>query len=271
VIRKAFFVVFLAGAMSFVMGPPAWEVVTSLKPTAELDSLPPVLPHPPTLEHYRLVFEGRPFGQYILNSAVVAVLTTLLSLLLGAPCSYALTRFKVRGGTAVLFGFLAISMVPAIALVGPLYLSVRALGLRDTWWGLVAADTVFVLPLVVWILATFFRALPADLERAARVDGATALETFLYVALPLAVPGVVASAILALIFAWNEFLFALAFTSSPRAQTVPVGIALFPGLNEMPWGEIAAGSLVASAPIFLMVFAFQRRLLQGITAGAVKG
>jgi multiple sugar transport system permease protein len=161
--------------------------------------------------------------------------------------------------------------VPPIAIVSPLYLAIRALGLRDTWWALVAADTVFVLPLTIWILATFFRDLPPDLERAARVDGATALGAFVHVVLPVAAPGVAASAILAFIYAWNEFLFALVFTSSPRAQTVPVGIALFPGLTEMPWGQLAAASLIAAAPVLLLVLVFQRHIVQGLTAGAVKG
>jgi ABC-type glycerol-3-phosphate transport system permease component len=255
----------------FVLLPPLWEVVTSLKPNSELGTLPPLLPHSPTLAAYRAVFEGRPFGRYIVNSAIVAVATTLLSLLLGAPASYALMRLRVRGAAAILFAFLGVSMVPAVSLVGPLYLGIRSLGLRDTWWGLVLADTVFVLPLTVWVLATFFRALPPDLERAARMDGATALQTFVHVALPVCGPAVAAAAILAFIFAWNEFLFALSFTSSPAAQTVPVGIALFPGLHEMPWGEIAAGSLIGSAPVLILVFLFQKRIVEGVTAGAVKG
>jgi len=267
--RTTFLFATLVGA--FLLLPPLWEVVTSLKSPLELGTLPPLLPHPPTLEPYRAVFRGRPFGRYIVNSAVVAIATTLFSLLLGAPASYALTRLRVRGGSAILFGFLGVSMIPAVSLVGPLYLAIRSLGLRDTWWGLVLADTVFVLPLTVWVLATFFRGLPPDLERAARIDGATALETFLYVALPVCGPAVAAASILAFIFAWNEFLFALSFTSSQAAQTVPVGIALFPGLHEMPWGEIAAGSLIGSSPVLLLVFLFQRRVVEGVTAGAVKG
>jgi multiple sugar transport system permease protein len=269
--RRFGFALLLAAALAFLLAPPAWQLVTSLKPQDQLGSLPPVLPHPPSLEHYRAVFEGRPFYRYILNSAVVAFGTTLLALVLGAPAAYALARLELRGARTLLFAFLAVSMVPPIAIVSPLYLAIRALGLRDTWWGLIAADTVFVLPLTIWILATFFAELPPDLERAARVDGATALGAFVHVAMPVAAPGVAASAILAFIYAWNEFLFALVFTSSPAAQTVPVGIALFPGLHEMPWGQLAAASLIASAPVLALVFFFQKRIVQGITAGAVKG
>jgi len=270
-LRRLAFVLSFTAALVFLLAPPAWQLVTSLKPQGQLALLPPLLPHPPTLEHYRLVFEGRPFGRYILNSAVVALGTTLLALLLGSPAAYGLARLDLPGARSVLFLFLAVSMVPPIAIVSPLYLAIRALGLRDTWWGLIGADTAFVLPLTIWILATFFRDLPPDLERAARVDGATALGAFLHVALPVAAPGLAASAILAFIFAWNEFLFALVFTSSPAAQTVPVGIALFPGLQEMPWAQIAAASLIASAPVLALAFVFQRRIVQGLTAGAVKG
>jgi multiple sugar transport system permease protein len=269
--RRPVFGLLVAAMLTFLLAPPAWQLITSMKPQSQLGSLPPVLPHPPTLEHYRSVFEGRPFGRYILNSAAVAMGTTVFALGLGAPAAYALARLNLPGAAPLLFAFLAVSMVPPIAIVSPLYLAIRALGLRDTWWGLMAADTVFVLPLTIWILATFFEDLPPDLERAARVDGATALGAFLHVALPVAAPGVAAAAILAFIFAWNEFLFALVFTSSPAAQTVPVGIALFPGLHEMPWGQLAAASLLASLPVLALVLVFQRRIVQGITAGAVKG
>lgn len=270
-VRRLGFVAVLAMALAFLLAPPAWQLITSLKPQGELGSLPPLLPEQPTLEQYRSVFEGRPFGRYILNSAVVATLTMALALILGAPAAYALARLPLRGSGALLFGFLIVAMFPPISIVSPLYLGIRAVGLRDTWWALVAADTTFTLPLTIWILSTFFREIPRDLIRAARVDGATVWQAFFFVALPAAAPGLAAAAILAFVFAWNEFLFALIFTSSPAAQTVPVGIALFPGLNEMPWGEIAAASLIASAPVLVLILVFQRRIVQGLTAGAVKG
>lgn len=268
--RRTRVMLLLALALAFLLAPPTWQLVTSLKPTEQLGRLPPLLPHPPVGDHYRAVFEGRPFGRYIVNSLVVASLTMLLGLGLGAPAAYALTRLGLRRAHLILFAFLAVSMFPPVAIVSPLYLAVRALGLRDTWWGLILADTVFVLPLTVWLLATFFREIPRDLLWAARVDGATEWQTFSRVALPAAAPGVAAAGILAFVYAWNEFLFALVFTSSPAAQTVPVGIALFPGVHEMPWGEIAAASLIASAPVLILVLFFQRRIVQGLTAGAVK-
>lgn len=270
-IRRLGFLAALVTALVFLLAPPAWQLVTSLKPQQELGSLPPILPQEPTLAQYRSVFEGRPFGRYILNSAIVASLTMVLAISLGAPAAYALARLPLRGSGMLLFGFLVVAMFPPISIVSPLYLGIRAVGLRDTWWALVAADTTFTLPLTIWILSTFFREIPRDLIRAARVDGATVWQAFLLVALPAAAPGVAAAAILAFVFAWNEFLFALIFTSSPAAQTVPVGIALFPGLSEMPWGQIAAASLIASAPVLSLILLFQRRIVHGLTAGAVKG
>ncbi|MFQ5792099.1 MAG: carbohydrate ABC transporter permease [Acidobacteriota bacterium] len=260
----------LALALAFLLAPPVWQMLTSLKSQEQLGVLPPLLPDPPTAAHYHSVFEGRPFGRYILNSAVVASLTMLLALALGAPAAYALARLPLPGAGWVLFGFLGVAMFPPVSIVSPLYLAIRALGLRDSWWGLVVADTTFVLPLTIWILSTFFLDVPRDLLRAARVVGATTVQAFFHVARPVAAPGLAASAILAFVFAWNEFLFALVFTSSPAAQTVPVGIALFPGLHEMPWGEIAAASLIASAPVLVLILVFQRRIVQGLTAGAVR-
>jgi multiple sugar transport system permease protein len=260
----------LALALGFLLAPPLWQLITSLKPRAQLGVLPPLLPQPPTAAHYESVFEGRPFSRYILNSAAVAFCTMLLALGLGAPAAYALARLPLAGARFILLGFLTVAMFPPVAIVSPLYLGVRAAGLRDTWWALIAADTTFVLPLTIWLLATFFREIPRDLVSAARVDGASTWGAFRHVILPVAAPGLAASAIFAFVFAWNEFLFALVFTSSPKAQTVPVGIALFPGLQEMPWGELAAASLIASAPVLLLILLFQRRIVQGLTAGAVK-
>jgi multiple sugar transport system permease protein len=269
-LRRLGWTAVLLAALGFLLAPPTWQLITSLKPQDELGTLPPLLPKEPTLEQYRSVFEGRPFGRYIFNSAIVASFTMILAIAFGAPAAYALARLPLRGAGFLLFGFLVVAMFPPISIVSPLYLGIRAVGLRDTWWALIAADTTFTLPLTIWILSTFFREIPRDLIRAARVDGATVGQAFFFVALPAAAPGIAAAAILAFVFAWNEFLFALIFTSSPAAQTVPVGIALFPGLNEMPWGEIAAASLIASAPVILLILAFQRRIVQGLTAGAVK-
>lgn len=268
--RRTVFVLLLALVLLFLLAPVGWQVLTSLKPQGELTRLPPVLPHPPVLEHYPAVFEGRPFGRYIINSLVVATSTMLLALVLGAPAAFALARLRLSGAGLILAGFLTVSMFPQVSIVSSLYLAIRALGLRDTWWALILADTTYVLPLAVWLLTTFFREVPRDLLRAARVDGATLWQSFTQVALPAAAPGIAATAILTFVFAWNEFLFALVFTSSPAAQTVPVGIALFPGVHEMPWGEIAAATIVASAPVLALMLWFQKPIVRGLTSGAVK-
>jgi multiple sugar transport system permease protein len=162
-------------------------------------------------------------------------------------------------------------MLPPIATVSPLFLIANAAGLHDTLLALVLVYAGFSLPLAVWLMTQFFRGVPDELYIAARVDGCSALGAFVRVMLPLAVPGLVATGLLVFIFAWNEFLYALTLTASASARTVPVGIALFPGIHEVPWGEIAAGSVIATAPVIVAAVLFQRRILEGLTAGAVKG
>lgn len=160
---------------------------------------------------------------------------------------------------------------PQVAVVSPLYLVLRTLGLIHTYPGLVLPYLTFAMPLTVWLLTGFFRQLPRELEDAARVDGASPLRVFVSIILPLAAPGVATTAILTFIYCWNEFLFALSFTVGPERQTVPVAIALFRGRYQVPWGQVLAASVVASAPVVLLVLAFQRRIVRGLTAGAVKG
>ena len=166
---------------------------------------------------------------------------------------------------------LATSMFPPIATVSPLYIVINALGLRDTLIALVVVYASFALPLAVWVLTNFMRQVPDELYAAARVDGASPLQAFYRVMLPLAAPGLVATGLLVFILSWNEFLYALTFTATTRSRTIPVGIALFPGLHEIPWGEIAAASLIVILPIVILVLLFQRRIVEGLTAGAVKG
>jgi multiple sugar transport system permease protein len=202
---------------------------------------------------------------------MVAAGTTLAAVALGSLAGFALAKLRPAGRTAVLAAVVALSMLPPIATVSPLFLLINALGIRDTLPGLMLVYTGFALPLAVWLMTQFFRSIPDELYIAARVDGCSALGAFRKVMLPLAAPGLTATALLTFIFSWNEFLYALSLTSSVAARTVPVGIALFPGLHEIPWGEIAAGSVVATLPVVLLAVLFQRRVLEGLTAGAVKG
>lgn len=261
----------LALVVAWCLAPFLWQAITSVRPAEELLSLPPLLPTRLTADHYAAIFAGHPFLRIITNSALVAACTTALALAVGAPAAFALSMLRVRGRAAILAGVLAISMFPPIATVSPLFLALGALGLHDTLAALAITYTTFSLPLAVWLLTNFFGALPRELYAAARVDGCTAFGAFMRVVLPLAGPGLVAAGLLTFIFAWNEFLFALTFTASEAARTIPVGIALFPGLHEVPYGEIAAAAVTVTLPVLALAAVFQRRIVAGLTAGAVKG
>ena len=223
------------------------------------------------LYHYRALFTERRFWLPIRNSLIVAGATTLFCVTLGSLCAYALARLRFRGKTLLLGAILAVSMFPQIAVVSPLFLLLRSLRLIDTYPGLVLPYLTFAMPLTVWLLVGYFRQLPAELEEAAMVDGASRLRAFREVIVPLALPGLAATAILTFVYSWNEFLFALSFTLGPERQTVPVAIALFRGQYQVPWGQVLAAAIVATTPVALLVLLFQRRIVQGLTAGAVKG
>lgn len=258
-------------AITAVAFPLYWALVSSLTPEAGLFERPTLLPATLVFDHYRALFTEREFWVPIRNSLVVAGSTTLLCVSLGSLCAYALARLEFRGKAAVLGGVLAVTMFPQIAIVSPLYLLLRALHLIDTYPGLVLPYLTFAMPLTVWLLVGFFRELPAELEEAAEVDGAGRLRVLWEVILPVSLPGIATTAILTFVYCWNEFLFALSFTLGPERHTVPVAIALFRGQYQVPWGQVLAAAVVATAPVALIVLAFQRRIVQGLTAGAVKG
>ena len=255
----------------YALLPVVWIVSLSLKPAAHLGDRR-LIPQTVSFEHYRAIFQDIQFPAALWNSVAIASLSTLFAVTLATFAAYAIVRLDFRGKTLVLGGALSISMFPAIAIVGPLFNVWRAVGLFDTWAGLVIPYMTFTLPLAIWILSAFFRDIPWDLDKAARVDGATPFQAFRHVILPLAAPGVVTAAILVFIFAWNDFLLAAALTSTNDARTVPVAIALFTGSSqfELPTGSIAAASVVVTIPVIVMVLAFQRRIVAGLTAGAVK-
>ncbi|MHB8843784.1 MAG: carbohydrate ABC transporter permease [Nitrospirota bacterium] len=263
------FAVFVVSA--WCLSPFLWQAVTSVKPDAELTRLPPLLPTEPTFGHYRSVFSGTPFLRIIGNSALVASCATLLSLAMGSLAAFGLAKLHIRFKGLILLFVLSASMFPPIATVSPLYLVIRALGLRDTAWALIITYTTFTLPLTVWVMTNFFREIPDEIYRASRVDGCSPFQSFFRVMLPLAGPGIVTTGILVFIYCWNEFLFALTFTATDSSRTIPVAIALFPGLHEVPWGDIAAASIVVTVPLVALVFLFQKRIIDGLTAGAVKG
>jgi ABC-type glycerol-3-phosphate transport system permease component len=268
--RVAFGLV-LAALLVFTAFPFYWAIVASLTPEATLFQQPSLWPSTLILDHYRALFDERDFWVPIRNSLVVAGTTTLFCVTVGALAAYALARTEFRGKGVILAFILAVTMFPQISIVSPLYMLLRALRLINTYPGLILPYLTFAMPLAVWLLVGFFRQLPADLEEAALVDGASRWQSFTKVILPLAVPGLATTAILTFIYCWNEFLFALSFTLGPERQTVPVAIALFRGQYQVPWGQILAASVVATAPVAAIVLAFQRRIVQGLTAGAVKG
>ena len=247
-----------------------WQVLTSLKPEAELMLLPPLLPSRLTWEHYQVVLERSLMLRALVNSLGVGLLTTGLALALGLTAAYGFARFPVPGKGPLLLAIVAGTAFPQIATVSPLYLLMRALGLRDTWLGLILANTSFALPLVVWLLAGFIRDLPVALEEAATVDGAGRLQAFRWVVLPLVAPGLASAALLTFLFSWNEFLFAYTFTATEASRTAPVALALFPGVFEVPWGDIAAASILASLPPIAVVVGLQRYLVRGLVAGALR-
>lgn len=259
----------VVAAVTFCAGPVLWQALTSLRPEGELTRVG--LPSSLSLASYAGAFHGRPFARVLLNSAIVAASTTALSIAIGASAAFALAKLRVRGARLVLGAALLASMFPPVAAVSPLYLVIRALGLRDRLAGLTLADTTFALPMTLWILTSFFRAIPDDLHRAARLDGCSPFQAFRRVFLPLAAPGIATTAILVFIQTWNEFLYALTFTSSPEARTIPVAISLFAAEHRDPWGEIAAASIIATLPLVAVTLVFQRRIVAGLTAGAVKG
>jgi len=262
----------LALALAAILLPFGWMLLASLTPESRLfGSAEGAAAAGPVLDHYRALFDERDFWVPIRNSLVVAGSTTALCVALGSLCAYALARMRFRGRRVLLAGVLAVAMFPQISIVSPLYLLLRALGLIDSYPGLVLPYLTFAMPLTIWLLVGFFRQLPPDLEEAAWVDGAGRLRTLLEVVLPVAAPAVATTAILTFVYCWNEFLFALSFTLGPERQTVPVAIALFRGQYQVPWGQVLAAAVVASAPVALLVLAFQRRIVQGLTSGAVKG
>jgi ABC-type glycerol-3-phosphate transport system permease component len=260
----------LALLVAFAAFPFAWALVASLTPEAQLFE-GGVWPRTLVADHYRALFDARDFWIPIRNSLVVAGATTLFCVAVGALAAYALARLDFPGKAPILGFILAVTMFPQISIVSPLFLLLRELRLIDTYPGLVLPYLTFAMPLTVWLLVGYFRQIPRDLEEAARIDGASRWQTFTRVVLPLAVPGLATTAILTFIYCWNEFLFALSFTLGPDRQTVPVAIALFRGQYQVPWGEILAAAVVATAPVAALVLVFQRRIVQGLTSGAVKG
>jgi multiple sugar transport system permease protein len=262
----------VGGVVIFCLLPFYWLVNISLKTGPDL-SASDIFPPNPTLENYESIFRNDDFTRALANSAIVSLVTTLLGIVVGAFAAYALARLRMNFKFILLGIVLTISTFPQIAIAAPLFRLWSDIGLYNTLIGLVIPYLTFALPLSIYILVSFFREIPRDLEEAALVDGATNFQAFRKVIVPLAAPGLATTAILAFIAAWNEFLLATTLTSSREARTVPVAISQFTGSSqfEVPLGTQSAASVVISIPLVLLVLLFQKRIVAGLTAGAVKG
>jgi multiple sugar transport system permease protein len=251
--------------------PFAWFVNTSLKTPVEVTAIPPVLIPSGTLHSFISAIRDYQLLHYVKNSVIVAGSTTVITILISMFAGYALARLRLKFKGIIMGSLLLVSMFPQISIAGPVWKILQNLGWLNSFQGLVAPYVTLTLPLGVWILASFFKELPLDLEDAARIDGCNHIQTLFKIMAPLAAPGVFTATILVFIYAWNEFFFALLIMTQQRFQTLPVGIALFQGQYTMPWGEIAAASTVATVPLVLLVLIFQRRIVRGLSAGAIKG
>ena len=258
----------------YALIPIAWLVGLSLKPAATIGTDTSFFPSDPTLDNYDALFKGdSEFLDALRNSFGIAAIATFIAIILAAMAAYALARLKFTGKALILSGSLAIAMFPPISIVGSLFDVWRNIGLFDTWLGLIIPYMTFALPLAIYTLSAFYREIPWELEQAAQVDGATPFQAFTKVILPLAAPGTFTAAILVFIFAWNDFLFANTLTSTSDARTVPAALAFFTGASQFdqPIAAIAAAAVLVTVPIIIVVLIFQRRIVAGLTAGAVKG
>jgi len=268
-------VLFYAFVVLFVLAsifPLLWVFKMSIVTKSELFASPPtIVPETPTGASYSTIFGDSRFQKGLINSTIIAGTTTILCLFFGSIAAYALARLRFRFKSSVMTLILAVSFFPHVAIIAPLFLQFREIGLIDTYWAMIIPDTVFALPLTTWILHAFFKELPKDLEDAAKVDGATTIQAFRMVILPLAAPGVFTAAILTFIYAWNEFLIANTFAFDENTQPVTVVIPNFATIYTVNYGAQAAAAVVVTVPLVILVLVFQRRIISGLTAGAVKG
>ena len=252
--------------------PLIWIMKLSLISQTELQASPPtLLPHSFSFSAYSRVFANRDFVHGIINSVVIAGITTIFCLVIGSVAAYALARINFVFNKVVASVILAIAFFPPVAIIAPLFLQFTKIGLVNTYWAMIFPDILLSLPLTVYLLVAYFRELPRTIEEAAMVDGATALQTFFRITLPLSLPGVVTAGLLTFIFAWNEFLFANTFAFDTSTQPATVVIPNFAGQFTVDYGAQAAASMIVTLPLVILVFLFQRRIVSGLTAGATTG
>jgi ABC-type glycerol-3-phosphate transport system permease component len=270
--NNVLFYVFLVTFVLVSVFPLLWIFKMSIVTKTELFASPPtILPQTPTTEEYAQIFSDSAFQQALVNSTIISTVTTVICLFFGSIAAYAISRMRFRFKASVMTLILAISFFPAVAIIAPLFIQFSQVGLINTYASVIITDVVFALPLTIWLLVAFFRELPVDLEDAAKVDGATTIQAFRKVIVPLAAPGVFTTAILTFIHAWNEFLFANTFLLDQSTQPVTVAIPNFATVYTVDYGAQAAAAVVVTVPLVILVLIFQRRIVSGLTAGAVKG
>jgi trehalose/maltose transport system permease protein len=272
VVLRVLFYLLVVVIIVFNLFPFVWALLSSFRPSSELFSTK-LLPTQLTMAHFQAVFKDARFVAGLINSIIVAGCTVLIALGLGSLCAYALGRLPFRFKGPVLYLVLTMTMFPTIAVLSGLFVMLKTLSLFNSRQGLIVTYLIFTMPFTIWVMTQYFRSLPKELEEAAYVDGASPLKVFWDILLPLTLPGLVSTGLLAFIAAWNEFLFALTFTVTDTMKTVPVVISQFSGSSsfEQPWGSIMAGSMVVTIPLVILVMVFQYRIVEGLTAGAVKG
>lgn len=254
--------------------PVVWILSLSFKPVDETTvGSPQFLPKTWTIQNYKDILSNSDFGRALLNSFGIAIISTVLAVIFATLAAYAIARLEFRGKRLVLSLALAIAMFPVVSLVGPLFDMWRTVGLFNTWPGLIIPYMSFTLPLAIWTLSAFFREIPWEMEQAAQVDGATSWQAFRKVIVPLAAPGVFTAAILTFFFAWNEFVLAISLTSTTASRTVPAQLSYFVGPDPFnpPFSQLATASVVVTIPVIVIVLLFQRKIVAGLTSGAVKG
>jgi len=259
-------------AILFALTPLAWMVLTSVKSNREITQETSLVPESLTSANYVNLFSGREFGAYLTNSIVVTTLSVAIALFLGTQAAYVLARFRLWGGMQRYVGFslLMVRLLPPVVIIIPIFLVAQQFGLLNTQLSLIVVYATFNVTIVVWMMESFFREIPVDLEEAAMVDGDTRFTAFRRIVLPLAAPGLVATGIFAVITTYNEFLFALVLTSTPAAETMPVGAATLIGRINVDWGAMSAAGVIGALPIVVFSIFVQKHLVRGLTMGAVK-
>ncbi|MFN6528855.1 carbohydrate ABC transporter permease [Nostoc sp. ChiSLP03a] len=273
-LKKILLFIIVVLIVLFSLAPALWQLLTSFKVNDDIAAVPTVyFPTRFTFNHYIELFTRRPFWRYIFNSAFVSITSTAVALAIGAPAAYALARLRPWGEKVILASILIVTLFPGILLFLGLLEIIQALKLGNNYLALIIPYTAINLPLTILVLKSFFEQLPKDLEDSARVDGYNTFQLLWQIVLPMTLPALVTTGILTFIFAWNEFIFALTFMTREELKTIPVAAAQLGGatIYEIPYGPIAAATVIGTLPLILLVLFFQRRIVQGLTAGAVKG